>query len=748
MKKNKPDSAKKNMDTSSTKKSKGRLLPTKDCNVIEANMGPQIIENMKEFGTYVIEDRAVPDFRDGCKPSQRRILYAMKQLGATPTSNTFKCARIVGDTVGKYHPHGDLSVYSTLVAMSWSRYSLIDFQGNNGTMILPAGAPRYTEARVSKLSNEHFACLDVAEMVDNYSATEKEPVVINTRLPYLLMNGASGIAVGMSTNIPSHNLKELVNALTYVAKSGKAATVEGIMEYIEGPDQRYGGRLLSPKKDVLAVYKAGMGKLSFACEYRLEKDGDTTNVIAYGFPSGFSVEGFLKRAKEMYEKRIIKYVETDEELPPGEKSKNNTRFVIRVGVDNKTALEKVVKMLHCSESYQFNVTVRHSDHTELRSMNILALMRGWVKWRKREEKKMLELEKTQQEASLRREELRLKGMLNIDAVLAAVKQSKVDPAEHLSKAIKISLEDAQFIGSIPVFQLKKANVDEQKSKIAKIKSEIARIEDDLLHLTRVVIKNLRRLEQFFDERRTKLGTRGRVQLANFETTGEPIVCAASTDGKLFAHLDEKGTTNADLVAVGTFSGCVLFSKSGVVCYLSPSEMQGKAGVAYVNCVGVAPQETSHIIGIGKNGYCVKTKMQQKRSEFPLIKGTELVFGGGLNDDSKILVWGKSEEEFAVIASKKIAETRSNVAGKKLVNFKPKKAVVLHAGQSLCMADGSSVSAQHAQEYFKDKLYVLDKRNVVFLKSGKRKFMNDKEAKKMLASKDAKSVYPVTIPESK
>lgn len=719
-----------------------------DKNVSDIGVGHHIKESMREYGTYVIEDRAVPDFRDGCKPSQRRILYSMKVLGITPTGNTFKCARIVGDCIGRYHPHGDSALYGTLVEMAWARYSLIDFRGNKGTELLPAAAYRYTEARFSKMAEDHLACLDVADMVDNFSADTKEPVVINTRLPYLLMNGASGIAVGMSTNIPSHNLKELVNALTYVAKSGKDATVEGIMEYIEGPDQRAGGRLLSPKKEVLNVYKQGQGKLEFACEYRIEKNDDVTNIIVYGFPDKFSIPSFLKKCGELIEKRSIKYAETDEEIPQGKSNRNDSRFIIRVGVDNKTALEKVVKMLHCSESYQFNVTVRHSDHTELRSMNILALMRGWVKWRKREEKKMLELEKTQQEASLRREELRLKGMLNIDAVLAAVKQSKVDPAEHLSKAIKISLEDAQFIGSIPVFQLKKANVDEQKSKIAKIKSEIARIEDDLLHLTRVVIKNLKRLEQFFDERRTKLGTKGRVQLANFETTGEPIVCAASTDGKLFAHLDEKGTTNADLVAVGTFSGCVLFSKSGVVCYLSPSEMQGKAGVAYVNCVGVAPQETSHIIGIGKNGYCVKTKMQQKRAEFPLIKGAELVFGGGLNDDSKILVWGKSEEEFAVIASKKIAETRSNVAGKKLVNFKPKKSVVLHAGQSLCMADGSSVSAQHAQEYFKDKLYVLDKRNVVFLKSGKRKFMNDKEAKKMLASKDAKSVYPVTIPESK
>lgn len=721
-----------------------RASVVSDTNISDVGIGPQIQEHMKEYGTYVIEDRAVPDYRDGCKPSQRRILYSMRVLGVTHAGNTFKCARIIGDCIGRYHPHGDTALYGTLVEMAWARYSLIDFRGNKGTEVLPAAAYRYTEARFSKLADEHMACLDVAEMVDNFSADTKEPLVINTRLPYLLMNGASGIAVGMSTNIPAHNLRELVGALTYVAKTGKDATVDGIMEHIQGPDQRAGGRLLSTKKDITEVYRNGCGKLEFACEYRLEKDNDVTNIVVYGFPDKFSIPSFLKKAGELIDKKVIKYAETDEEVPSGKTSRNDSRFVIRVGVDNKTALEKVVKMLHCSESYQFNVTVRHADHTDLRSMNILALMRGWVKWRRGEEKKMLELEKVQQSAALRREELRLKGIVNIDAVIAAVKQSKVDPAEHLSKSLKISIEDAQYIGAIPVFQLKKANVEEQKTKIAKIKAEIERIEDDLQHLTRVVIKNLKRLEAYFDERRTKIGAKG-PQLSKFETTGDPIVCAASTEGKLFAHLDEKGTTNADLVAVGTYSGCVLFSKTGVVCHLSPGEMQGKAGAAYVNCVGIAPQEATHVIGVGKNGYCVKTKMQQKRAEYPLIKGTELIFGGGLNEDSKILVWGKSEDEFAVITSKKISETRPNVAGKKLVNFKPKKAVILHTGQSLCTADGSSVSAQKAEEYYREKLYVLDKRNVVFLKSGKRKFMDDKSAKKMLAGKDAKSVYPVTIP---
>lgn len=726
--------------------SKKQDRPFDDVNLVEANTGPQIKTNMIEYGTYVIEDRAVPDYRDGCKPSQRRILYAMKQLGITPTGNTVKVARITGDTSGKYHPHGDASLLGTIVEMTHVRYPLVEGQGNFGSLITTNAAARYIEARFQKLATQHFECLDVAEMVDNYSATEKEPTVINTRLPYMLMNGASGIAVGMSTNMPSNNLKEIVDALIYVAKNGKEATVDGIMKYVKGPDQARGGILLSSAKQVKEVYRTGRGRLEYACEYRFDKDGDVTNIVAYGFPDGFSVPSFIKKVTEMAEKRVVKYVESDFEIPPGKKSENDSRVIVRIGVDNKTAMEKIIKMLHCAESYQFNVTVRHADHTDLRSMNILSIMKGWIKWRKSEERKMLELEKSQLEASLRKEELRLKGMLNIDSVLAAVKQSRVDPAEYLAKALKIALEDAQFIGAIPVFQLKKANIDEQKSKIAKLNAEIERVVDDLAHLTRVVIRHLKKLEPFFDERRTKIGARG-PQISKFETTGDPIVVAASSEGKLFSHIDEKGSTNSDLSAVGTFTGCVLFSKTGVVCYLSPGEMSGKAGAAYANCVGIAPQETTHILGIGKNGLCVKTRMAQKRAEFPLIKGTDLIYGNGVNDTSKVLVWGKSEDEFAVVTSKKIADTRSNVAGKKLVSFKPRKACVIHDGQILCTADGSSVSAHRAGEFYKDKLYVLDTRNIVFLKSGKRKFMNANEVKKALSGKDAKSVFPVTIPKS-
>lgn len=725
--------------------------PVADCNIVEKHTGVQIVEHMREYGTYVIEDRAVPDFRDGCKPSQRRILYAMKMMGITSTGNTFKVARISGDAMGKYHPHGDSSLNQALVDMTHVRYPLIQGQGEFGSAISRAGAARYIEARFHKLANAHFQCLEVADMVPNYSATENEPVIINTRLPLLMMNGASGIAVGMSTNIPSHNLRELCDALIYVAKAKKEATVEGILKYLKGPDCVLGGKLTSSASEVAEVYRNGSGRLEFECEYRFDKDGDMTNIVVFGFPDCFSIKGFISKMEAFAESKIVKYVESDFELPSGKKSDNDKRVIVRVGVDNKTAMEKVIKALKCSDSYQFNVTVRRGDRTDLiANMNILDYMSKWIRWRKGEEQKVLELEKKKLEDSLRREELRLLGILNIDVVIAAVKQSKVDPAEYLAKAMKISLDEAQFIGSIPVFQLKKANTDDQKSKIAKLKADIAAVVDDLAHLTRVVIRNLKKLDQYYDDRRTRIGSAGGPRLSKFETTGDPIVMMASKDGKLFTNVTEKGSTTADVLATSSYSGCAVFDESGITSLLSPSECDGKAGPAYKNIVGIAPAEAKNLLVIGKNGNALKMpgSDSHKQSEFNSLKGTPVLAGFGVMDDSQVLVWGKKEGEFACIKSQKIKEVRKNTAGTRLVNFKPVKAHVVHAGQSLYTNEGSKLSPTKAGEQVdhKAKLFVIDdKRNIIIYKTGRRKFMDKNAAVKEIA-KDKSSIrfiYPVS-----
>src|SRR5207302_380526 len=202
-----------------------------------------------EYAMSVIIARALPDVRDGLKPVQRRILYAMQRAGATSGSRHRKCAAFVGDVMKLYHPHGDAPIYDALVRMAqpWSlRYPLVDGQGNFGSVDGdPPAAPRYTEARLAAIAAEMLADIDsqTVDMVPNYDGSEEEPFVLPSRIPNLLINGATGIAVGMTTNIPPHNLREVTAAVTYLVENPDA-TSEDLMRFVPGPDFPTGGLIM------------------------------------------------------------------------------------------------------------------------------------------------------------------------------------------------------------------------------------------------------------------------------------------------------------------------------------------------------------------------------------------------------------------------------------------------------------------------------------------------------------------------
>src|SRR4051794_4579041 len=213
----------------------------------------------------VIISRALPDVRDGLKPSQRRILVAMNDLGLSPTSSTTKCAGIIGETMKRYHPHGDLSIYATLVRMAqdWNmRFPLIHPQGNFGSIAgLPPAAHRYTEARLSTVAAEMLADLerDTVDIIDNYDGKYREPLVLPSKFPNLIVNGSDGIAVGMATEIPPHNLREVSDALIRLIDDPEA-TVEQLMEHVQGPDFPTGG-IICGRQGILDGYRTGRGKV-------------------------------------------------------------------------------------------------------------------------------------------------------------------------------------------------------------------------------------------------------------------------------------------------------------------------------------------------------------------------------------------------------------------------------------------------------------------------------------------------------
>ncbi|NCO25209.1 DNA gyrase subunit A, partial [Candidatus Parcubacteria bacterium] len=234
-------------------------------NIQPREITEELRESYLDYAMSVIISRALPDARDGLKPVQRRILFAMNELGLTASAKTRKSATVVGETLGKFHPHGDIAVYDSLVRMAQDfslRYPLVQGQGNFGSMDGdPPGAMRYTECKLTNLAGEMLEDLDkeTVDFMPNYDATREEPKYLPAKLPQLILNGAMGIAVGMATNIPPHNLKETVEAIIYlIDKPG--ASIEELMTYVKGPDFPTGG-IIYGQENILETYATGKGTI-------------------------------------------------------------------------------------------------------------------------------------------------------------------------------------------------------------------------------------------------------------------------------------------------------------------------------------------------------------------------------------------------------------------------------------------------------------------------------------------------------
>jgi DNA gyrase subunit A len=244
--------------------------------IIPVSIEETLAKSYLEYSMSVIVGRALPDVRDGLKPVHRRILYAMYKMGITSNSPYKKSARIVGDVIGKYHPHGDSAVYEALVRMAQPfsmRMPLIDGQGNFGSIDGDnAAAMRYTEARLTKIAEELLKDIDkdTVDFVPNYDGSEKEPVVLPARFPNLLVNGSSGIAVGMATNIPPHNLSELIDALIYMIDN-KDAKLEDILKFVKGPDFPTGG-IIYGRGGIIEAYKSGRGSIRIRAKHHIGRD--------------------------------------------------------------------------------------------------------------------------------------------------------------------------------------------------------------------------------------------------------------------------------------------------------------------------------------------------------------------------------------------------------------------------------------------------------------------------------------------
>lgn len=396
----------------------------------EIDLEKKMKESYINYAMSVIASRALPDVRDGLKPVQRRILYSMIELNNGPDKPHRKCARIVGDTMGKYHPHGDSSIYGALVNMAqdWStRYPLVDGHGNFGSVDGDgAAAMRYTEARLSKISMELTADINknTVDFEPNFDETEKEPVVLPARFPNLLVNGTSGIAVGMATNIPPHNLKEVIGAVVRIIDDqmeNKETTIEDIMKIVKGPDFPTGATILGTR-GINEAYRTGRGKIVVRAVTNIEAMANgKSRIIVTELPYMVNKARLIAKIADLVkEKRIDGIVDLSDQS-----SREGMRICIELRRDANANVILNQLYKHTQLQDTFGVIMLALVNGEPKIMNLLDMLGHYLKHQEEviTRRTQYELNKAEERAHI------LQGLLialdNIDEVIKIDRKSVV-----------------------------------------------------------------------------------------------------------------------------------------------------------------------------------------------------------------------------------------------------------------------------------------------------------------------------------
>ena len=469
-----------------------------------------------DYAMSVIASRALPDVRDGLKPVQRRVLFSMSELNNTPDKPHRKCARIVGDTMGKYHPHGDSSIYGALVNMAqeWStRYPLVDGHGNFGSEDGDgAAAMRYTEARLSKISMEMLADInkDTVDFIPNFDETEKEPTVLPARYPNLLANGTTGIAVGMATNIPPHNIGELIDAVVKIIDTKVAeedVTIDDIMKIVKGPDFPTGATILG-RKGIEEAYRTGRGKIKIRAVSEIETlENGKTNIVITELPYLVNKAKLVEKIAELVkDKRVDGITDLRDET-----DQTGTRVVIELRKDANpnVILNQLYKHTQLQDS--FGVIMLALVNNEPKIFTLLDMLQHYLKHQEEvvTRRTRYDLNKAEERSHI------LAGLLialdNIDEVIRIIRASAntQEAKEKLMERFGLTDVQAQAIVDMRLRALtgleRKKLEEEQAELLAKIKYYKQILGDEKMLLGVIKEEILIMKEKYGDERRTKIG---------------------------------------------------------------------------------------------------------------------------------------------------------------------------------------------------------------------------------------------------
>ena len=631
-----------------------------------------------DYAMSVIASRALPDVRDGLKPVQRRILHSMSELNNTPDKPHRKCARIVGDTMGKYHPHGDSSIYGALVNMAqdWNfRNPLVDGHGNFGSVDGDgAAAMRYTEARLSKISMEMIADIDkdTVDFIPNFDETEKEPTVLPARFPNLLVNGTTGIAVGMATNIPPHNLRETIAAVVKIIDNrineDRDTDIEEVMGIIKGPDFPTGAQILGTR-GIEEAYRTGRGKIKVRGISTIETlENGKSQIVITELPYMVNKANFTLKISELVKtKKIDGIVDLRDET-----NREGTRVVVELRRDANANVILNQLYKHTQLQDTFGVIMLALVNGEPKVLNLLEVLTEYLNHQK---DVVTRRTKYDLEKALKRDHI-LQGLLkaldNIDEIISIIRSSQntAEAKERLMDRFEFSQEQADAIVEMrlrALTGLERSKLEEEHANLVKLIEEYRAILADEKLLLGVIKKEITiTAEKFGDDRRTSIGYDDsdidiEDMIANENTiltmTHLGYIKRMSIENFKAQNRGGRGIKGMqtiendfieDILMTTTKHYVLFFTNLGRVyrlkAYQIPEAGRTARGTAMVNLLQLAPgehvsavipvkeyEENKNIFIVTKKGYVKKTPIMQ----YANIRKTGLI-GIALREDDELV----------------------------------------------------------------------------------------------------------------
>ena len=584
------------------------------------NIEDEMRRSYIDYAMSVIIGRALPDVRDGLKPVHRRILYGMNEMGLAPNKPYRKCAKIVGEVMGNFHPHGDAAIYDTLVRMAQNfsmRYPLVDGQGNFGSVDGdPPAAMRYTEARLSRIAVEMLADIEkeTIDFVPNYDESQLEPAYLPAQIPNLLVNGSAGIAVGMATNIPPHNLNEVINAVIHFINNPEATT-EDLARHILGPDFPTGGFIYG-RAGIQQAYATGRGSIVLRARAAIEKQarGDKEMIVVTEIPYQVNKAKLIERIAELVQEKKIEGI-TDLR---DESDREGMRIVLELRRDEQP--EVILNNLYKQTSMQtsFGVIMLAIVNGQPRILTLLETVRHFVEHRIDvvRRRTQFELRKAEERAHIL--EGLTKALDKIDAVIKLIRASKSpqEARDGLTRQFAFSLVQAQAILDMQLQRLTSMEREKLLEEYQNLIKRIAELKEILVNdkvLKALIVKELKEIQkQYGDERRTQIvDEHAEIKLEDLITVEDVAVTvthsgyAKRTPVNVYRMQQRGGkgrigmrTREEDFVehlfVASTHSYILIFTNLGKVHWLKVYEIPdvgttGK-GKAIVNLVSLAPEE--------------------------------------------------------------------------------------------------------------------------------------------------------------